>query len=162
MLLLQFQFEDIDTSKEFELMDDFCKWLCDQIYNTINTSINRRKLSLRMNHLYEISWINWDKNHKYDTGVSNIMHSIYKSITYTRHKNNLWIISIDANILIPNTYTSIDRLIRFLNYGDNQYKATGIFTKLAQTFNFKKLNGLWRLFVLNRLGYVTSTKIVGE
>lgn len=162
MLLMQFQFDNIDESKEFELMDDFNKWLCEQLYTTINTNINRRKLSLRMNHLYEVSWINWDKNHKYNTGVSNIMHSIHEAITYTRHKNNLWIISIDANIRIPNSYTSIDRLIRFLNYGDNKYKATGIFTKLAQTYNFTKLNGMWKLFVLNRLGYVTTTRIVGE
>ena len=57
---MQFQFDNIDESKEFELMDDFNKWLCEQLYTTINTNINRRKLSLRMNHLYEVSWINWD------------------------------------------------------------------------------------------------------
>lgn len=160
MLLLQFQFTNI-TTDELNIIPEFCNWLCDQIYTKINTSINRRKIQLRLKYLYNCSWIHWSDK-KFNTGVLDIMEAIYDSLTYTPYKNNLWKIHTDINIRIPNSYTAVDRLIRFLNYGDTYYKATGIFTKLQKEFNHQKLNSLWKIYVMNRLGIMSSVKIISE
>ena len=162
MLLLQFQFVDIATDKERELFNDFGMWLCEMFYAQINTKINRRKISLRMNYLQDVSWIAWHKNKMYDTGVNDIMRAIKQSIVCTPHRNNVWTIHIDSNVLIPNSNTSIDRVIRFLNYGDMKYKATGMFTAITTFYRHDKLNGLWKLFVSQQLGYITTTTIIAD
>ena len=48
MILFQFQFSQVEDEKEYDLIPDFCKWLCDQIYTRIDTKINRRKIQLRI------------------------------------------------------------------------------------------------------------------
>ena len=162
MLLLQYQFVDIESERERELFEEFGTWLCDLMYSQLNTMINRRKISLRMKYLYDVSWIFWHKNKKYDTGVNDIMHAIEKSLICTPHRNNVWTIHIDNNVLIPNSNSSIDRVVRFLNYGDMQNKATGMFTNIASYYRHEKLNGLWKIFVSQNLGYVTNTKIIAD
>lgn len=159
MLLLQFQITNL-TEDERQLIPDFCEWLCTQLYSTIDTKINRRKIQLRMKYLMSVSWIQWNKSKKYETTVLNIMQAIYESFTYVPKKDNIYEIKIDDNILIPNSYTSISRLIRFLNYGDINNKATGIFTKLEQNFDFNKLNSMWRMFMLHELNIISAVKII--
>lgn len=159
MLLLQFQITNI-TEDERRLIPDFCEWLCTQLYSTIDTKINRRKIQLRMKYLMSVSWIQWNKSKKYETAVLDIMQAIYESFTYVPKKDNIYEIKIDDNILIPNSYTSISRLIRFLNYGDINNKATGIFTKLEQNFDFNKLNSMWRMFMLHELNIISAVKII--
>lgn len=162
MLLLQYQYVDITSEQERELFEDFGDWLCEMFYAQLNTRINRRKISLRMKYLYDVSWIAWHKNKMYDTGVNDIMQAIKQAIVCTPHRNNVWTIHINNNVLIPNSNTSIDRVIRFLNYGDMKYKATGMFTNITSFYRHDKLNGLWKMFVTQNLGYLTQTKIIAD
>ena len=159
MMLLQFQFTNT-TQEEREVIPDFCEWLCDILFSKINTKINRKKISLRLNYILEqVNWINWGKN-KYSLSTSDIIDAIYESITYKQYKDNIWKIFIDTNILIPYSYTSIDRLIRFINYGDNKQRGTGIFPGLEQDYNFKQLNGLWEIYCMKNLNSSTDVKII--
>lgn len=159
MMILQYQI--LDTSEEeLEVIPKFNQWLCDQIFEYINTKINRRKIQLRLNYMYKVPWIQW-KGTKYLDELD-IMNYIYKSLKYTEHKDNLFIIETNIDIKIPNTNTCIDRLIRFLEYGDRQIKPINMLSKMEQSFNHSKLNSLWRLFVLNELGYMSQSKIIAR
>lgn len=159
MNILQFQVTNT-TEKELDIVDDFCYWLCDQIFEYINTKINRKKIQLRLNYLYQVPWIEWSNKKYIDT--QSIMSAIYNSLMCEEHKNNTFVIKIDMNVTIPNTYTSIDRLIRFINYGDNKCKPTGIFTNLQHDFKHNRLNTLWKIYTTNRLGYISEAKIIAE
>lgn len=159
MNIIQFQFTNT-TDDEQDLIPSFCDWLGSILYSNIDTKINRRKIDLRLNYIIdEAQWINWT-NDKYNLTVSEIMYAIQDSITYKQYKDNIWKIIINPNILIPHSYTSIDRLVRFLNYGDNIQRATGIFTNLEREYNFNKLNTLWNMFILRNLGGMSNTKII--
>ena len=92
--------------------------------------------------------------------MSDIIDNICKAFIARPYKTNIWKIETNGSILIPNTYTSIDRLIRFLNYGDSKCKATGIFSKLEQEFNYQKINTLWKYYILNETGRTTSVEIL--
>lgn len=161
MMLLQFQFTQFGSEKEYEIIPDFCEWLGNQMFEYINTKINRKKIELRINYLYKVPWIKWATKSSY-IDVEMIMKAIYQSITFEEYRNNLWKINIDENVLIPNTYTSISRLVRFINYGDNKTRATGMFTNLVHKFNHITLNNLWRIYATNRLGYFSQIKIITE
>lgn len=90
---------------------------------------------MRINYLYQVKWIDWINTKYIDT--QSIMEAIYDSFIYKQRKDNTWIIEIDNNIKIPNTYTSIGKLIRFLNSGDINLKGTGMFIAASKHFNHK-------------------------
>lgn len=161
MVIIQFQFTNT-TDEEQELIPDFCNWLCSILYSKIDTKINRKKIYLRLDYLLnQANWINWGKD-KDNITVSEIMTAIYDSMTYQQHRDNNWKICINTNVLIPHSFTSIDRLIRFLNYGDNFQRATGIFTNLEHEYNYNKLNILWNMYTLRQLGGMSNAKIISR
>ena len=159
MMLLQFQITNT-TLEEKELMFEFGEWLCEQIYTDINTYINRRKIQLKIPYLYQVKWIEWNKVKFLDT--ESIMEAIYKSLIPKPQRNYVWKIIIDKNVVIPNTYSSIDKLIRFLNFGDNTYKGSGMFTNIIHKYTNIKLNNLWRLFITRKLGFMSQGEIISE
>lgn len=160
MILFQFQFSNIENDKEYELIPHFCRWLCEQIYARIDTTINRKKIQLRLKYLYTVPWIKWIK-HKY-TDTETIMNTIHKCLFYKQYRGNVWKIQTDTNIVLPNTITSFDRIIRFINYGDAKISATGILTIIQQYYTFSELQSLWQLYCMQELGYMTDTRIIGE
>ena len=160
MMILQFQFTNLDE-KEKEIIPDFCEFVKNLMLAKLNTKINRKKISLRLKYMEEEArWINWNNNKKYSTSVEDIINSIMESIVAVPYKNNLWKIEVNSNELIPNSYTSIDRLIRFLNYGDTKYKATGIFTNLEHEYRHQKLNAIWNYFIMRELGHNAVSTII--
>lgn len=162
MNILQYQFTNIDENDE-ELIPEFNDFLIDRVFESINTKVNRRKISLRLNYLLDkVSWINWDNNKKYNTGVQDIIDAIQDSLVAVPYKNNLWKIQINSNITIPNSFTSIDRFVRFLNYGDTNNKATGIFSNLENKFNHQKLNNLWKYYYMQECGGLTDVLIISS
>ena len=56
----------------------------------------------------------------------------------------------------------MDRLIRFINYGDNEIRATGMFTLIQRYYTYNELQNLWQLYCMRELGYMTDTRIIGE
>lgn len=160
MMILQFQFTNLQEDEK-EIIPDFCEFLKSLMLAKLNTKINRKKISLRLKYIEEeAKWINWDNNRKYNTSVQDIIETIMKAIIAVPYKNNLWKIEVDANVLIPDSYTSIDRLIRFLNYGDIKCKATGMFTNLEHEYKHQKLNAMWNYYIMRELGHNAVSNII--
>lgn len=161
MVLLQFKFINL-TDDEQQLISAFNTWLCDVVFNKIYTKINRKKVSLRLNYiLNDVRWIQW-QNNKYNITTKDIFMTIYNSLCCVRGRNNLYKLQINGNVLIPYSMTSIDRLVRFINYGDTKFRATGIFTRLENEFNHKMLNSMWQLFLLKNGINGTNSKIIAR
>lgn len=153
------QYQITHAGKDIELLDEFNEWLCEQMYMYLNTYINRKKIQLRINYLYKAKWIKWRTKY-IDTEM--IMQAIRESITYEKYKNNVVRINTDMNVLIPNTNTSIDRLIRFLNFGDEKINATGMVTALTNKFSYKYLNNLWGYFIHTYTGEFSTARLISE
>lgn len=160
MMICQFQFPGTQTEQELEIIPDFCYWICDHIYTRLNTKINRRKIQLRINYLYTVPWMKWSSQKYIDEDI--ILNTIHKALYCEQYRYNIWRIRINKDILVPNTNTSIDTLVRFLEYGDRNVKAMGMFTKLRIHFIHKKLNILYKIYCNNRLGYYTNTNIITD
>lgn len=157
MNILQFRLENI-TEEEYDLIPKFCRLLNDMIFTEINTYTNRIKIQIRIPYLYNVPWINWKKK---DITAKDILQTIFDSMSFTEYRNNLYKIDINTQTLIPNTTTSIDRLIRFLDYGDLNYKGLAFLTVMEHKYNAKKLNSLWMMCVIKYLGYTPESKIIG-
>ena len=160
MMLLQMQFVDISES-EGKLIPHFCEWLCNVIFSNINNKINRKKVSLRLKYiLEEVNWIHWNSD-KYSLNVTDILNSISESIDFEEYQNNTWKIIINPNILIPYSNTSIERLVRFINFGDVKQRATGMFN-LEHKYNHKELNKLWKIYITRTMGVLTTSEIISR
>jgi len=162
MVILQYQFTNIDE-QDVSVMDSFGEFVIQRILETINTKINRKKISIRLKYMIEEAhWINWYGSKKYNTSVQDLIQAIADSFRVVRYKDNLFKIEIDSNVMIPNSSTSIDRFVRFLNYGDINNKATGIFTKIENVFNHNKLMALWQFYNFSQLCGLSSAKIIAK
>lgn len=157
MLLMQFQF--VGTNEyESELIPEFCEWISNQIFQEIDTNNNKLKIKNKIKYLYTVPWIRWSTNKK--TDADTIMSTIRKSISYRKLKDNTWNIYINDSIRLKNTYTSISRLVRFIDYGDTNINATGMFSIAYKNYGAFRLQSSWRLFILDELGYLPESKII--
>ena len=77
--------------------------------------------------MYKVSWMKWTRK---STDVGTLINTILSSIYWEMHDKNYVVIKTN-NILIPNTKTSVSRLIRFLNYGDINNKGIGLITNVV-------------------------------
>lgn len=160
MLIKQIQFTNC-TEEELELIPDFMEWLIDNIYSYMNNKINRRKIQLRLKYLSTVPWIHWISENY--TDVQTIMKSIYESFTYEEQQYGKWVLITNSNIVLPHTSTSIDRIIRFLEYGDIKFNATGMFNKIKNEYKFHKMNNLWRMFLLSKYQIgITESKLLTD
>lgn len=160
MLIKQIQFTNC-TEEELELIPDFMEWLIDSIYSYMNNKINRRKIQLRLKYLSTVPWIHWTSENY--TDVQTIMENIYESFTYEEQQYGKWVLTTNSNIVLPHTSTSIDRIIRFLEYGDMKFNATGMFNKIKNEYKFHKVNNLWRMFLLSKYQIgITESKLLTD
>lgn len=160
MILFQFQISNTESEDELDIIPNFCNWLCEQIYIGLNNKRNIKRLQIRKEYLLNVSWINW--THKKVLNVDDIMELIHNSLIYEQYRKGIWHIKINNDILIPNTSTSIDRLVRFLEYGDMNVKATGMFTEVRRHYNQDRLNSLWKLYTAQNLGYISDATIISN
>lgn len=162
MIIIQFQVINTDED-ELKLVPDFCKWLQDTIIiNYIDNYNIENKIKVRLDHLQEVNWIKWKNNKKYKLNSNIILDTILNNIKCYKYKDNIYKIETNTDIVIPNTHTSIDRLVRFLNSGDSETPATDFITQIQHKLNFSQLNALWKLFITNELGYYTDSRLVTQ
>lgn len=162
MIIIQFQVANSDR-EELQQVIPFCNWLRKDIliYNILKNE-NESKIKIRINKLQDVRWISWRNNKKQKLNYETILELILKSIKVNKYKNNVYKIETDTNIKIPGTHTSIDRIIRYINGGDNETPATNIFTNIQKDLNYIQLNSYWKFYILNELGYFTGSKLITQ
>lgn len=157
MVILQYQFVNMND-KEVELIPQFNDWMCSYIKKYISTTTNYRKIQIRIPYLYKVSWMKWTRK---STDVGTLINTILSSIYWEMHDKNYVVIKTN-NILIPNTKTSVSRLIRFLNYGDINNKGIGLITNVVNKINKSQIMSLWQVFVVRHAGYIPKSKIITD
>lgn len=159
MMITQFQFTNIvDEDESVEIIPDFCNWLCDILYSYIDTKLNRRKIQLRIKYLYEVPWLKWVKT-KY-TDTQTILETFGKSLIVEQYRKGIWRIRTNTVTELPGTLSSVDRIIRFIEYGDSTIPGTGIITKASYKITGINLQTLWKTYCLKELGYMTDIQII--
>ena len=155
MFLLQFQITNIDP-KENEIAEDFCEWLCDQIFTFINNKRIIRKLKLRWDYCINNKIINTSK----ETTISDVMEDIYNAMGYNGLNYNIWQIYIDKNYRLKNSLNTVDKFLRFVSYGDQNIKGISLFTRFEDIFSYNRLSRLWQIYSVNRLGHMSNIKMI--
>ena len=152
----------INTSvdEELKLIGKFNEQLIQYITDMIDIKQLTRLLLLRRNYIVdEATWIEW-RTSKPNLNVKEIASLILEAFKVEKDNKGRFNLTLDNKIMIPYTNTSLARLVRFLNVGDNKIKGTGFLSNILIKLNNFKINELWQSFIFQELGYITVNKVV--
>lgn len=160
MVILQMQFKDVRDDEQMCIVD-FLQWLISIISGNLTTKVMRKKIRLRLTYVQDnVNWITWLPNKRYNTSVDDMIDAMVKSFTVKQYKDNVWKIETSDMVQIPNSITPISKFIRFLNYGDSKFPATGVFTNLCSELHGSKIKGYWDLFIYKEFGRISQANVI--
>lgn len=145
------------NKKELAIIDDFCNLIVSNIKSDILNNTNLHKLSLYEDSIINADWIDWIRKPKY-INMAKLIRYIVNHITYKSRKKHRYIIYID-NKLIPNSKTPIDRLARFLDKGNEEYKGTFFISKVFMKYSIN-IDKYWKSYCSLRLKRLSVSEVV--
>jgi len=149
------------TSKdkeELSIVNDFCNMLVSEIKSDILNNVNYYKLSLYEDSLIKSSWIIWKRTPR-KIDMKKLVNLIVDSIVCTNLRKGRHMISVDNSVILPNSYTSIERVARFLDRGNELYNGTFFISKIFMKYQ-KRINDYWKSYVSLRLRKITVSEVV--
>ena len=134
---------------EIEIIPEFCNALLKEIKSDILSHINYIQMNKREKYLIEAKFIKWiDKPESIN--MSKICNFIVRSFKCKNLKNNIYSISIDNSIRLPNSKTKIDKVARFLDQGNENIQPTQFISRILR-FYMKNINSYWKSYASNKL-----------
>lgn len=154
---IEFHLESKDKD-ELSLAEDFCKLLVSNIKEDILRYTNYNKLELYEDSLINSNWINW-KHKPSSINMKKLIKYIANSITYKSGRKHKYVIYIKSTIMLPNSYTPLERVARFLDKGNEIYRGTFFISKIFMKYraNIKKY---WRSYISIKLKKLSVSEVV--
>lgn len=160
MLLLEYRLAKV-SSNQLEYIQGFNQYLINNIYdNIINTKFIRTKIMIRLKNIdKKVNWIRWTNNIK-SINIDDLMNLIKNNIEVKAYKNNIYKIIIDKYVLIPNTLTPLERLLRYIEFGDTKTKGIGLLNYIKQQYTFNTINSLFSMYMLVQTKEYNKSQLV--
>lgn len=137
------------TKKERKLIPDFMDGLVSDIKKDIMRSVIPAKFLVRESDVLNASWIKWKKKPKHIKMKSMMMY-IANNLVWVKRQDNQYVIEINKSAKIPNSYTSIDALARFLDKGNDVIPGTHFMSRVLTRYR-RKINDYWKAYVSIKL-----------
>lgn len=122
----------IKNSENLDL-DKFCNWLITCMQNYMRTAIDDRKLKTHDLFLNQDGKINFVVKQPFILSAKNILIASTYNLIVNKIQNQ-YVIEIDPNINIPNTYAKFIDIVKLINYGNLNLSAYAIYTKMMNYF----------------------------
>lgn len=123
----------------------FVRLLVKCLRNDISELFRSPKVKMRASLMLASTWIDWEQRPA-KVDIEMLEKCVRNSVQYRRHNNSFYI-GFDANLLLPGTRTPIYRIIRFINYGNEDIKGCYLFSKLFLKYQ-KNIYKYWRAYFL--------------
>lgn len=160
MILLEYRLAKV-SSNQLEYIQGFNQYLINNIYdNIINTKFTRTKIMIRLKNIdKKVNWIRWTNNIK-SIDIDDLMDLIKNNIEVKAYKNNIYKIIIDKYVLIPNTLTPLERLLRYIEFGDTKTKGIRLLNYIKQQYTFNTINSLFSMYMLVQTKEFNKSQLV--
>lgn len=147
---MKLEFELIKVDSEVaEIIPDFCDLLLTDIKDAMYDNINLSKAEDREEELINANWIKWiDKPDHIN--MTKLCQFISNNLVIKKRKDNCYIIEIDKNVNMTNTRTSIDKVVRFLNSGNESKSPMYFMTRTFREYR-TKIKSYWKSYLSIRL-----------
>lgn len=154
-MILEFNLK-IMSQEERALIPDFLDYLLEVIRNDIKVNVIPNKLLLREQDLINASWIKW-KRKPSRINMMKLANLITSNLFWYQRRFDTYVFQIRKGTRMPNSYTNLHVVARFLDKGTNKIIPTWFISKTL--FKVKKNILLyWSAFVSQKLGKTTSVK----
>lgn len=154
---IQFQLVG-DNREEFELFDEFCKLLVNNIKKDIFNSLPIEKLNSMEKFLINAKWINWiDK--PTSINMSKLAKLIIKNIRCYKMKNDIYTIDINPLQLMPFSTNKLEQIARFLDRGNELSSGSHFINDIFIKYRLM-INNYWNSYVSLKLARIRTSKIV--
>lgn len=150
------QFTLSPKADEQQLVTEFCDMIVGSIRQDIYRNIIPIKLELLKEHIINASWMKWIRKPT-DINMMQLIKFALSHLNYSRRGTNEFIIKFD-NVLIPNSNTSLDSVIRFIDMGNEVSVCTTFITKIFNEYR-DNLNDYWQSYVYLKLKKHTTSTI---
>lgn len=137
------------TRRERNLIPDFMDGLISQIKRDIKSSVVASKFIVREQDVLNASWIRWKIKPRH-IRMKSLMLYVTSNLEWVQRRNNQFVIQINKLAKIPNSYTSIDTLARFLDKGNNVTPGTYFISKVLAKYR-ENINDYWKAYVSIKL-----------
>ena len=135
--------------KEREAENLFCESMRKTVISYMRKNISVKKLQMHEDLLLSTTAIQWVKKPKH-IDMSYVLNVLLDNMECLKiEKTHTYIIKF-KNVNFPNTYNTIDSIVRFLDKGNEEYPAMYVFSNIFNYFE-NNINVYWRTFVLQVL-----------
>ena len=131
---------EFTVKKETQTAHRFCKYIIRWLRNDICKLYNKPSLQMRLMLLESADWITWKGKSK-KINPSEFVNHASECLSYTV-RNNHFIIYVDENKLLPGTYTPIYKLMRFIDYGNENIQGVMLFSSIFYKYQ-KSIYDYW-------------------
>lgn len=155
-MIIRFNLECM-SKRQREIIPEFLDGLVSQLKGEIVRSTTPSKLLMREQYILNASWIRWKKKPRH-INMKSLINYIVGCIQWVERDDN-YIIEVNRLRLIPNSYTSIYALARFLDRGNNVMKGTSFMSKVFHKYRLN-INDYWKSFVSVKLKEVVVNECI--
>lgn len=140
---------DSRDEKERQVEKLFCESMKKTLISHMRKNISVKKLQMREDLMLSTTAIDWVKKPKH-IDMSYVLNVILSNVECIKiEKTHTYIIKF-KNVNFPNTYNTIDNIVRFLDKGNEEFPAMYVFSNILNSFE-NNINVYWKTFVLQVL-----------
>ncbi len=155
-MIIEFNLESM-SRRQKEIIPEFLDGLISQLKREIVRSTTTSKLLIKEQYILDASWIRWKKKPKH-IKMKSLINYIIGCIHWIE-RDNKYIIEVDRLRMIPNSYTSVYALARFLDRGNNVMRGTAFMSKVFHKYRLN-INDYWKSFVSIKLKEVVVNECI--
>lgn len=152
-MILEFNLK-IMSQEERALIPDFLNYLLNVIQNDIRENLIPNKLLFREQDLINASWIKWKRKPK-KINMIRLGNLIVNNLFWYQRRFDTYVFQISKGKMMPNSYTKLHLVARFLDKGNNKMIPTWFISKTLFKVR-KRLPLYWSSFMNQKLNKVTN------
>ena len=143
-MVLEFNLKTMDQ-EERALIPDFLDYLLQIIRTDIKNNLIPNKLLMREQDLIDAKWIKWRRKPT-KLNMIKIGNLIVNNIFWYQRRFDTYVVQIRKGTLLPNSFTNLHLVARFLDKGNNKVPPTWFISKTLFKVR-KNIKDYWMTFI---------------
>lgn len=154
-MIIEFNLK-VMSQEERALIPDFLDYLLEVIQNDIRANLIPNKLLFREQDLINASWIKWKRKPK-KVNMIRLGNLIVDNLFWYQRRFDTYVFQISKGKMLPNSYTKLHLVARYLDKGNNKMIPTWFISKTLFKVR-KRISIYWSAFISQKLNKTVNVK----
>lgn len=141
-------------------MESFCKYLVEDIKDSIEHNINYTKLLQREKYLLSARWIRWSYGVPSSINMIQLVNRIINSITFSRRATQgRYVVYMNPREYLYGSSTKLLTVARFLDKGNEKVRGMYFISSVINRYT-RNINRYWKAYASAKLHKVHVSRMV--